>query len=82
MNSNQAFEQIVLFSGFEYHRAIDYAQSAHQVESLPDNLLKQLVRDALIDELSLQQILKYLPVAVFHYEVNEDLDRAIHQFFN
>lgn len=49
MNSNQAFEQIVLFSGFEYHRAIDYAQSAHQVESLPDNLLKQLVRDALID---------------------------------
>lgn len=26
MNSNQAFEQIVLFSGFEYHRAIDYAQ--------------------------------------------------------
>lgn len=24
MNSDQAFEQIVLFSGFEYHRAIEY----------------------------------------------------------
>jgi hypothetical protein len=113
------------------HSAVEYAQAAHMVETLPDNLLKQLVRDALIDELSLQQNLKYLPVAekpkqytivkvrakrlgytdkqigdgkqlgrfvksqvapsfqevigrypVYHYEINESLDNAIHKFFN
>jgi phage regulator Rha-like protein len=45
------------------HSAVEYAHAAHMVETLPDNLLKQLVRDALIDEISLKQNLKYLPVA-------------------
>lgn len=124
-------KEIVVPRQLPEHSAVEYAHAAHIVETLPDNLLKQLVRDALIDEISLKQNLKYLPVAekpkqytivkvrakqlgysdkeigdgkqlgkfvktqvlpsfqemigrypVYHYEVNENLDRAIHQFFN
>lgn len=113
------------------HTAVEYAQALIGLEQTPDSLLKQLIKDAMIDELSLNQNLKYLPVAekpkqytivkvrakqlgysdkeigdgkqlgkfvksqvtpsfqemigrypVFHYEINEHLDRAIHQFFN
>lgn len=45
------------------HTAVEYAVAAEKVQSLPDGILKQLLRDALVDELSLQQNLKYLPVA-------------------
>ncbi|MGL5062355.1 MAG: BRO family protein [Microcoleus sp.] len=43
--------------------AVDYIQAAKIITELPDGLLKQLVGDLLVDELSLQQNLKYLPVA-------------------
>ena len=112
------------------YSAIDYANAATQVESLKDGLLKQLIKDSLIDELSLNQNLKYLPVAekpkqytivkvrakmlgytpkqigngsslgrfvkskiepswqemigkypVYHYQITQQLDDAIHTYF-
>jgi hypothetical protein len=45
------------------HTAVEYANAAHQVNSLPNGILKQLIQDALVDEISLAQNLKYLPVA-------------------
>lgn len=113
------------------HSAVEYANAAIGVEQMPDGILKQLLKDAIVDELSLQQNLKYLPVAekpkqytivkvrakklgysdaqigngsalgkfvrnqvepafqemvgrypVFHYEINDRLDRAIQLFFS
>ena len=110
--------------------AVDFIQAAKDCQSLPNGLLKQLLNDMLIDQVSLEQNLKYLPVAekpkqytivkvrakslgytesqigdgtqlgrfvkarlepafqemigrfpVYHYEINPDLDDAIHQFF-
>ena len=111
--------------------AVDFIQAAKDCQSLPNGLLKQLLNDMLIDQVSLEQNLKYLPVAekpkqytivkvrakslgytesqigdgtqlgrfikarlepafqemigrfpVYHYEINPDLDDAIHQFFS
>lgn len=111
--------------------AVDFADAAFKVNSLPNGILKQLINDALVDQISLQQNLRCLPVAekpkqytivkvrakqlgytdeqvgngqqlgkfvksqvspsfqemvgrypVYHYEINPDLDEAIHQFFN
>lgn len=42
---------------------VDYVQAANMVEQLPEGMLKQLLKNGLIDEVSLQQNLKYLPVA-------------------
>jgi hypothetical protein len=43
--------------------AVDYANAAQTVQGLKDGILKQLIADLLVDELSLDQNLKYLPVA-------------------
>jgi phage regulator Rha-like protein len=43
--------------------AVDYANAAKTVAELPNGILKQLIGDMLVDELSVQQNLKYLPVA-------------------
>ena len=45
------------------HTAVEYSQVYLGLAALPDGLGKKLIMDALIDELSLQQNLKYLPVA-------------------
>ena len=42
---------------------VDYANAAIAVQGLKDGILKQLISDLLVDELSLDQNLKYLPVA-------------------
>ena len=43
--------------------AVDYANAAQTIQGLRDGILKQLISDLLVDELSLDQNLKYLPVA-------------------
>ena len=45
------------------HTAVEYAEAAYKTECLPDGHLKRLLKNALVDELDLQQNLKYLPVA-------------------
>jgi anti-repressor protein len=43
--------------------ATEYINAAKTLESLQDGILKQLLSNALVDEISLAQNLKYLPVA-------------------
>jgi prophage antirepressor-like protein len=43
--------------------AVDYIEAASKLESLADGILKHLLKDALVDQVSLEQNLKYLPVA-------------------
>lgn len=45
------------------HSAVEYGQTYLGLSTLPDGIAKKLLMDALVDELSLQQNLKYLPVA-------------------
>lgn len=110
---------------------VDYIEAAAKLETLSNGILKHLLKDALVDQVSLDQNLKYLPVAekprqytiakvrakslgysesqigdgtqlgrfiksqiepafqehigrfpVFHYEINAELDTAIHRYFN
>jgi hypothetical protein len=43
--------------------AVDYIEAASKLESLSEGILKHLLKDALVDQISLEQNLKYLPVA-------------------
>lgn len=111
--------------------AVDYANAATQIQTLPNGILKQLIKDALIDQIETERNLKYLPVAekpkkytiakvrakqlgysdrqigngiglgrfvrsrvepsfqeyvgrypVYHYEINQELDQAIAEYFS
>lgn len=42
---------------------VDYIEAANKLQSLDNGILKHLLRDALVDQVSLEQNLKYLPVA-------------------
>jgi DNA-damage-inducible protein D len=43
--------------------AVDYIEAAAKLDSLSEGILKHLLKDALVDQVSLEQNLKYLPFA-------------------
>lgn len=43
--------------------AVDYIEAASKLETISDGILKHLLKDALVDQISLEQNLKCLPVA-------------------